>query len=245
MVRLGFGFVVLGVLVGALALSAPATVQQTTTAQGPGWRELIASKDEVQRAKGKEEALAELTANVGLLISIVESPVSRREPFYTSSTSRNIAIFLLGRLRARDAVPHLVKWLEPQEGQSLVIYSLMMLSPAGYALADIGLPSVPPLMEIIRRDGCSSPEAPEIIHEDDGGTRYKYPPGYRSVPLGDQCLKIIVRIKGLDESEFSLRKAMEAEPDKAKKANLQCALDLLRAPTFPAEALERARQRDD
>jgi hypothetical protein len=245
MVRLAFGFVVLGVLVGALTLSGPATGQQTAAAQRPRWRELIASEDEVQRAKGKKEALAELTADVGLLISIVESPVSRREPFYTGSTSRNIAIFLLGRLRAKGAVPHLVKWLEPQEGQSLSIDEEMMFSPAGYALADIGLPSVSPLMEIIRSDGCSSPEAPEMIHEDDGGTRYKYPPGYRRVPLGDQCLKIIVRIKGVDESEFSLRKAMQAEPDKAKKANLQSALDLLRAPTFPAEGLERARQRND
>jgi hypothetical protein len=137
---------------------------------------------------------------------VVNSPVEEGEQFYTSSTSRNIAISLLGKLRAKEAVTDLTRWLTPKTGQGLTFWEEMMFSPAGYALAEIGLPSVPPLFHLLKVEG--------------------------NVALREQCIKIIVSIKGLPETELLLEDIFAKETDNSKRENLKSAQDLLKNPKF-------------
>ncbi len=226
------------VLVVLLLLLAGSAAEEASSL--PDWRALIISGEEAHRIRSEQIVLVERGEEIDFLLSVLTAPVKKGEPFYSSTTSRNIAMRLLGEMRAKEAVPDLVDWLVLKEGQGSAISELMIFSPAGYALAEIGLPSVPPLLQIIQEKGCSSAEAPEKILEG-VHVRYKRKPGARMSPLGDQCLKIIVRIKGVDQTGFSLQRAIEGESDETKKQNLESALELLRAPTFPASALERAR----
>lgn len=212
------------------------------TGELTSWEAMITSKTETVRRQAESSALSERRDRIGFLLSVLAAPVEEGEPFYGLSRSRNVAINLLGKMRAKEAVDELTGWLVPQEGQGQAISHLMVFSPAGFALAEIGLPSVPPLLKIIREEGCSSPDHRELVRE---GTRWRYQPERleRESPLGDQCLKIIVAIKGMDETEFALQKALEAETNATRRENLQSAINWLRSDTFPAEALTRMQAR--
>jgi hypothetical protein len=139
---------------------------------------------------------------ISFLRSVINSPVKDGEGFY-SSTSRNMAISLLGELRAKEAVEDLIKWLVPQPGQVSKITRAIMQSPASDALFEIGLPSVEPLTELVKLQGNNVP--------------------------GIYATMLISRIKGAEESELLFARMMEKEPDSAKRRNLQVALDYLRA----------------
>ena len=228
-----------GIVVLALLFLLYASASQQAQAK-VDWKELLESGKEGERMQAAEIVLGDRREKTDTLLTILSSAVEQREPFYSSTTSRNIAISLLGKLRAAEAVRELTNWLMPKEGQILAVTESMMFSPAGYALAKIGLPSVAPLLEIIREKGCSSPEEPEKIRKG-GHVWFKRKPGARICPLGDQCLKVIVAIKGVGETEFALKNAVEAETEPVKKENLKSAFDLLGAPIFPRDALERHR----
>ena len=79
----------------------------------------------------------------------------------------------MGKLRAREAVPALIEWLEPKAGQICVMDQLMCFGHAGYALVGIGPPAVRPLLDKIRTEEESALE-------------------------GD-CVKIAVGIIGIEE----------------------------------------------
>ncbi len=182
------------------------------------WKALIMSGSEKERVLAKrtilkhKEVLAQNEELIEELISIVRSPVIEREAFYSSTTSRNIAIFLLGKLRVKKAVPYLIDWLVPKKGQGLATSREMVFSPAGYALVEIGLPSIPPLVEKLRSEGTSI--------------------------LGKVCLKVIIRINGLEESEFLLQQALSEETNPTKKNNLRAALELVENPNSVLKALD-------
>ena len=107
------------------------------------------------------------------LLLIAQREVQPSEEYYVALTPRNLAIRALGRLQAREAVPVLIEWLVPKEGQNLVMDRLMQFGHAGYALVDIGKPAVGPLIQTIMSQGTSK--------------------------LGNECLKVAVEIIGTDE----------------------------------------------
>lgn len=222
-------------LVVCLSLFRAAESSAAEADEARHWRELLTSKKKGERRRAKDLTLRDREDKIEFLLSIVKRPVEEGERFYGRTTSRNIAIDLLGEMRAEEAVTELARWLTPREGQSHVRFvggsNQSRINPAGDALVKIGLPSVPALLDVIRQEGCSSPDEPKKTREG-GHVRYEYPPGYKSSPRGDRCLGIIVTIKGVEETELFLKRMMEKEKDKTHRKSLQSALDLLEAPKF-------------
>jgi hypothetical protein len=168
------------------------------------WRTLITSDNEKERASAQQMVVDRRRQTIGYLLSVVNSPVKEGEEFYSSVTSRNIAIFLLGKLRAKEAVTELAEWLVPKPGQRQTIWELRMFSPAGCALVEIGLPSVPVLVGVIKSGGNSA--------------------------LREECIKIIVSIKGLRETDILFEDVVEKETDATKRENLKVAQDMMKDP---------------
>jgi hypothetical protein len=170
----------------------------------PDWTTLIRSEVEKERTSAREIVLLDRKERIEKLLSVVNSPVQPGEAFYSSTTSRNISIFLLGQLRAKEAVPTLMEWLFPRGGQALIRGELLMFSHAGYALVEIGLPSVPPLIEL-------------LASEADAAER-------------EQAIKIVVSIKGLRETEVMFEELLASERDSAKKEKLEVVQATLQKP---------------
>jgi len=103
-------------------------------------------------------------------------------------------------------VPDLLDWLTPKPRQERSIDELQMFSPAGYALFNIGLPSVPPLVELLK-----SQTDPSLI---------------------EQCIKLIICIKGVPETELLLENKIKSETNPNKKENLKAILKKLQDPQF-------------
>jgi HEAT repeat protein len=172
----------------------------------PDWKTLIVSDIEKERTSALNVVLGNRRKTVEYLLLVVNSAVEEGEPFYSSTTSRNIAISLLGKLRAKEAVEDLTKFLTSKPGQTLFITEARMFSPAGYALVEIGLPSVTHLVELLKSEGAA--------------------------PLREQCIKIIVSIKGMPETELLLEDVLAKETDDSKRENLKAVQDLLKDPKF-------------
>lgn len=171
-----------------------------------GWKTLITSDIEKERVSSQRTVLYNRQERIKYLLLVVNSPVEEGEQFYSSVTSRNIAIFLLGQLRAKEATADLTKWLTPKPGQGLFVSEELVFSPAGYALVEIGLPSVSPLVELLKSE--------------------------RADALCEQCIKIIVSIKGLPETELLFEDILAKETDNSKRENLKSAQNLLKNPKF-------------
>jgi len=168
----------------------------------PDWNILIKSDDEKERAMAKKIVSEQYNENVEYLISIVNEPLKENEEFYASNTPRNISFYLLGKLRAKKAVPALLDWLIPKTGQRQTIDEIQLFSPAGYALIEIGLPSVPPLVDLLKTSQNTF-------------SREKY-------------IKIIVAIKGIPETEFLFNNILAKETSPEKIENIKTALGLLK-----------------
>jgi hypothetical protein len=220
--------------------------------QGGDWRQLIVSSTEADRDRAADLVVQQHRETVSALLQVLSLPVKQNEPYYTSSTPRNTAIRLLGELRAPEAVPALAQWLIPRPGQSLNVMELTDLPPAGMALVKIGMPAGPAVLDILASNGVSSEDARTKV-VDGIHVRYVGPKPQRSSPLGDGCLRVLVRIKGLEETEVALRRSIAAETDEARKRNLEDALSALSRPglrgVFEAqqaqkEAIERIEWRN-
>ena len=170
------------------------------------WRTLITSDNEKERTSAQRKWLIDRQETIHYLVSVVKMPVKNGEPFYSSTTSRNIAIFLLGNLRAKEAVADLTKWLSPKPGQGLKMSEPYIFSPAGYALVEIGLPSIPFLVDLIKSE--------------------------ENTVLREQCIKIIVSIKGLRETELLFEDVVSKETDATKRENLKVVQDMFKDPKF-------------
>lgn len=170
------------------------------------WRTLITSDNEKERMSAQRKWLIDRQETIEYLLSVIKTPIKDGEPFYSSTTSRNIAIFLLGNLRAKEAVTDLTKWLTPKPGQGLKVSEPYFFSPAGYALVNIGLPSIPTLLELLKSEEASV--------------------------LREQCIKIIVSIKGLRETELLFEDMFAKETDATKRENLKAAQNLLKDSKF-------------
>jgi len=205
-------FVLLSVGFGSISWS-----QTPWKSQAKELSNAIRSKDEIARSQAKQGFLRQRHDSVEELIRIVDGPLSQGEEFFNSSTPRNTAIFLLGELRAAEAVPSLMKWISPREGQSMVIDELSLLPPAAAALARIGMPSVNPLLERMKLKGAELK-------------------GFE--PEGRVCLMTMVRILKSDLAEAKLEKTLAGEENEEYRKNLQAALDALRNTDIPVEKLE-------
>jgi hypothetical protein len=170
------------------------------------WKTLITSDVEKERTSSRQVVLKDLEETIQHLLSILNKPVEEGEPFYTSNTPRNISIYLLGKFRAKKAVPDLLDWLTPKPGQDQGRDELLMFSPAGYALFNIGLPSVSPLVELLKYQTDSS--------------------------LIEECMKLIICIKGVPETELLLENKIKSETNPNKKENLKAILKKLQDPQF-------------
>ena len=166
------------------------------------WIRLVASKDEVARQNGKRSSVQERARSIGALLKIVNAPLVKGEQFYIMGTRRNTAISLLGHLRAKEAVPALMKWVVPKEGQREGIDDQALLGPAASALAEIGLPAAGHLLDKMCLEGMS--------------------------PLGRECLKTFVWTMGLHTAEFRLSQAVRSEVDAQRKQNISACLEALR-----------------
>jgi hypothetical protein len=173
------------------------------------WKILLISDIQEERISAQQAVLNSRKDRITYLLSVVNSPVEKGEPFFITSSSRNIAIYLLGKLRAREAVVDLTKWLTPKPKQSQWRLDSLLLSPAGMALFEIGLPSVPYVVEVLKSA------------ETDG-----------NIELRRQCVKIIVSIKGLPETDLLFEEALATESVSAKRDKLKAVLDLLRDQKF-------------
>jgi hypothetical protein len=173
--------------------------------------ELILSNREPDRLEASRMVLARRQHEIEALRAIIRRPIDEREEFYASNTPRNVAIRILGSMRANEAVPDLIALLVPKEGQPLIIGEPVLLAPAGEALVDIGLPAVSPLIETLTADGVKA------------GGHYD---------LGGQCLKTLVFMLGPENTGYFLKKARDSDTDPAKKRNLDAALTVLEKPGF-------------
>jgi hypothetical protein len=164
------------------------------------WLVLMRAPREGLRLNARESALRERRDLVERLLAVANQPIVEGEEFWNSGTSRNVAITVLGRYRAVEAVPSLMRWLVVQKGQSSSLSELRVFSHAAEALVEIGLPALPPLVDKLASEG-------------------------RKTPLGDMCVKTVVAILGPETAEFKLKSLSEKEADVGKKRNLQDILD--------------------
>jgi len=214
---------------GLLALLALTTALLLRVSGGPDLSACapILSDSESERRRGLELLLDNRQRQIEELRAIVRSPVAQGEPFYQSNTPRNIAIRLLGRFCAKEAVGDLIPRLVPTQGQDFTLYDLhlLVLPHAGYALTEIGLPAVRPLLERLATEGVRAEGQ-----------------GSLECDLGTACLRTLIVIEGPQETERLLTRLIEEEPDATKKQNLQAALTLLKDPDFSVAALTSLRK---
>jgi hypothetical protein len=185
----------------------------------------MVSTDERERIASRKAALEERKETIDALLAIVRSPVEEGEEFYNAGTTRNIAIFLLGRVRAKEAVTDLIGCLSLKPGHDSTIddFSLAILNPAARALVEIGLPVVPHVLD--------------VITEAEGVDGY----GVR-----EQCMRIIVAIKGLRGTELLFEDLVGRETDASKLKNLKAAQEVLEHPKLRRgfENIDERRERD-
>jgi hypothetical protein len=212
----------------AAVLSAiPLAGQAEERGKLPSWCRLITSPDEEDRERGERMALMERAETVEYLLSVVESPVEEGEPFYISGTPRNTAIYLLGKMRAEEAVPVLMDWLLPKPGQNVSFVEDLSFSPAGHALAEIGKPAVRPLADAIAKHGVTWPYDWFKNRRELGNIAWYDDPQVSS-PLGDRCLSILAYIKDPDGAIVYLQRRARREEDPATRTHLQRAVTTLR-----------------
>jgi len=186
----------IGIVIGTLIMLAASGSEKPSEGQKEDdWQSLVVSTDERERIASRKAALEERKETVDALLAIVRSPVEKEEAFYNTFTPRNIAIFLLGKLRAKEAVPELIEFVTPKPGQGTVI-------EATEALIQIGLPSVPAFLEKLQA----------------GQTPLKR----------EQCVRALVAIKGLSETEHLIEDRMTDASSTQEKENLKAVIEVLK-----------------
>jgi hypothetical protein len=90
------------------------------------------------------------------LLSILRSPAKTRR-FYDPTTERNIAIAMVGLMKASEAIPELLEtqtpWFDSHYNSISDKYRLYSLSPASTALYAIGAQSVAPILAQLKKAG--------------------------------------------------------------------------------------------
>ena len=192
-------------VLGVAALSSPADERKDSSLRPAAertdarFRDLLSSVSEAERMDARRMVVNQRDELIQELLAVVESPVREGEAFYDPAEPRNIAIGLLGRLRAPEAAWELTRHLVPKKGQDTPHVELPNPHPpAARALFEIGLPALPTLIYVIRQEGLSI--------------------------RGYECLKIIHAMLGKGPAQLVLETAIEKETDAESRQNLQSAL---------------------
>ena len=163
----------------------------------------LRAKDDKVRLQAENDLLAERAQTVRGLLAILEKPTSPSASWLMSETPENLAIHVLGEMRAVEAIPALVKWAEPPKGGYDVDGDVPeYMSPAGQALAKIGKPADPALIGVLR------------VSKND--------------PYWTICLEILKQIEGPKCAAIMVEEAMGKETEALFKENLQAALKKLK-----------------
>jgi len=223
MAKAGIGSV--GVALAAVCFSTfmcGAEGQNSEMVEVKAWRSLLVSDVEHQRRAGKDALLNRRKETIEYLLRVINQPVKHGEDFGDPATSRNTAIYLLGQLRAKEAAADLTGLLLPKPGQVYIIGNVeaYLYSPAARSLIEIGLPSMPALLERLKSEGSD-------------GIRVEW-------------IKVIVAIIGLRQSETLLEDLFAIEKDEKKQTNIESAQALLGKPKLRKifENIDKRRQRD-
>jgi hypothetical protein len=193
------------ILAAALVFSASfAQKEQKAENQTPVWEKLIASSDERERAAGRKIVMDQYNNTMGYLIALANRPVKLNPEADVYEPQRSMAIELLGKIRAKEAVNCIISWLVPRPGIMIESPKVRFFNAAGLALIEIGLPSVPPVAELLKNE--SNPY------------------------IQDEYLKIILAIKGRQETEMLLENMLTKEKDQIKIENIKAAQALLKDP---------------
>jgi hypothetical protein len=164
---------------------------------------LIRSPNLTERAKGKSSVVQERRQRIADLLAVVNMPVASSGDFFSSeSSTRNIAIYLLGHMRSKEAIPTLLAWLSPREGQGVGLFQGGHLTPAASALVEIGLPAAHQALQELKNEGMSH--------------------------RGAQCLMIAVTVMGPDGVKRELEVAIRVETNAEKKEKLHACMGQLK-----------------
>lgn len=117
------------------------------------YRGMLRAPSETERIAGKDKILGLRKQIIDQMVLILNDPVDQGEEWLNPATSRNIALSILGEMRSEEAVPHIIKWLRPQDGQVVIEDRSVRFSPAANALVKIGKPAVPALIALIEVEG--------------------------------------------------------------------------------------------
>ena len=214
------------VLVGVALLGAGADKKPTTPVESrEDWQRLIESERWQDRRRGRRLLLAERKKTIEKLLAVVRAPLEKNEEFFDHDTPRNTAMLLLGEMRAEEAVPELMLWLTPKEGQATGIDAQTNPTAAGSALIEIGLPSVRALLHALKGEGCVQRE-----RETKDGRKDKLDKPILTF-LGLEVYEILNGLLGPDLTEFVLEELLKEKGLSAhEKENLQLMLTFLRDP---------------
>ncbi len=175
---------------------APALAQADAPAE---LADRIRSAEEHARVRAANELIKVHAEAIDRLIAILDRPTSPSNEWLNPTTPENLAIRVLGEMRAAKAVPTLIPWLGPPEGGHFIYGDIPPGgSPAGMALAAIGKPAEAPLINVLRR----SPKTPAWEHS----------------------LAVLQKIEGRAVLLVILKEAVTAEKYPEAKSNLAEAL---------------------
>lgn len=138
------------------------------------------------------------------MISVLNEPVEFDSDWLDPKASYNVAITVLGELRADESVQHLIKWLRPQNKQGFCYPHPIRFSAAGFALIKIGKPAVPALIKLV----CDEGDQISI----------------------NTLSGILVEIEGKDVAIFLLQQALGREANPSSKQHIDAALKVLQKP---------------
>jgi len=166
--------------------------------------EQLLSQDAKTRITAVDDLLAERQGTITNLIALIQDKSPNSQWLFWDS-SENLAIRVLGEMRAVEAVPALVKWATPPAGGFKNVSAQIGpgTSPAAQALVKIGKPAEPALLEVAK-------QSPQKM-------------------IWSISLSILQKIEGPKCLEVILVDAIAKETEAAAKANLQEGLKRLQS----------------
>ena len=184
--------------VGSLNLVVLPAAAQSSDLSVPAILKAIRSDDLSERTEALVHILKLRARLIDGLSEIAAGPVEHPDPFTGDNSKRNIAIYLLGKMGAEEAIPVLLENLEMRRGQLPGMRLQLMVVPAHAALAEIGPPALPHLLEQIRE---------------------KYP-----TSLSIRCLQVLLSIEGSEKAAITLANAIQSEDSEEGRKRLEAAL---------------------
>jgi len=182
---------------GAAAILSGAAAQES-----PDAFDLLQSPNASSRSAGQKQILNDRTQTVKRLIAIIDSPRQPKDDAWlVAETTRNSAIHCIAEYRATEAIPSLMKHLEPQPGEQVETTMMVTECPALRALIAIGRPAVAPVLQALKESADYSWTA-------------------------RQCRDALYSIEGFDQAKQLLQRAISKETNPKERARLQSHLDI-------------------